>query len=96
MIDATNAEDTQAFLAAFAEDAVVDDFGRKFIGPAQIKAWSDRENIGTHNQIEVTSISRNGESVVLHVLVSGAGYNGGGTFTITTSHGTIRSLIIRG
>ena len=32
MIEATNVEDNEAFLAAFAEDAVVDDFGRRFEG----------------------------------------------------------------
>lgn len=63
MIEATNAEDTQAFLATFAEDAVVDDFGRWFVGRGEISAWSERENIGTHNRIEVTGVSPEGDGV---------------------------------
>lgn len=53
MSEATNAEDTGAFIAAFAEDAVVDYFGHWCVGRDEIAAWSDNENIGTHNRIEV-------------------------------------------
>lgn len=95
MIEATNREDTQAFLGAFADAAVVDDFGRVFTGKAQIKGWSDRENIGTHNRIEVTSVSGDGDRVVLKVKVSGDGYNGDGTFAIHSRGGTIWHLHIR-
>lgn len=58
MIEATNAEDTEAFIAAFAEDAVVDDFRHWFVGRDEIVAWSDNENIGTHNRIEVEWTAR--------------------------------------
>ena len=46
VFDATNAGDTAAFLAAFAEDGVIDDWGREFRGHAAIQRWSDGENIG--------------------------------------------------
>ena len=94
MIEATNREDTQAFLDAFADDAVVDDFGRIFNGKAQIKGWSDRENIGTHNRIEVTSVSS--DRLVIGIRVSGDGYNGDGTFTVHSRGGKIWHLRIRG
>lgn len=50
MIDATNAEDRDRLLRAFAPDAVLIDFGRRFVGHEEIGGWSDRENIGTHNR----------------------------------------------
>lgn len=96
MIEATNAEDTRAFLDTFAEDAVVDDFGRRFTGKTQIAAWSDRENIGTHNRIEVTGVSQDGDDIILSIQVSGNGYNGGGTFAIHSRDGMIRRMTIRG
>lgn len=68
MIDATNAEDSTAFLSTFAEDAVVDDWGRRFTGRAEIAAWNARENIGTHNRIEVTGVSPAGDNVMLTIV----------------------------
>lgn len=96
MIEATNAEDSEVFLAAFAEDAIVDDFGRRFVGKAEISDWNDRENIGTRNRIAVTGVSPDGDGVVVSVQVSGDGYNGGGTFAIRSRDGAIRSMVIRG
>lgn len=96
MIDATNAEDSEAFLSAFAQDAVVDDWGRRFTGRAEIAAWNARENIGTHNRIEVTGVSPAGDDVVLTIQVSGDGYNGGGTFAIRTQGDTIDCMTILG
>lgn len=96
MIEATNAEDNEAFLAVFAEDAVVDDFGRRFEGKAEISAWNARENIGTRNRIEVTGVRPDGDGIIVGVQVSGDGYNGGGTFAIHSRDGTIRSMVIRG
>ena len=43
---AANANDTEAFLACFTRDGVVDDWGREFRGADEIRAWSDREFIG--------------------------------------------------
>ncbi len=44
-IKATNEHDGQAFIATFAEDALVNDFARNFWGKEQIKAWADKEMI---------------------------------------------------
>lgn len=96
MLDATNAEDSDAFLASFADDAVVDDWGRQFAGREQIAGWNDRENIGTHNRIAVTGSRVLDDAEELDVQVTGDGYNGGGTFTIQTRDGVITRMVIRG
>ena len=36
LLDAANAGDTEAFLAGFTEEGLVDDWGREFVGAAQI------------------------------------------------------------
>ena len=46
LLDAANAEDTEGFLGAFADDAAVDDDGRLFRGLPQIAEWSVRAVIG--------------------------------------------------
>ncbi|MDX6239761.1 MAG: hypothetical protein QOG10_4576, partial [Kribbellaceae bacterium] len=45
-ITAGNAFDADAVMAAFADDAVVNDTRREFSGIDAIRAWLDREIIG--------------------------------------------------
>jgi hypothetical protein len=52
MVEATNRGDSRAFLDAFADDAVLDDWGRTFTGRAEIAVWNERENIGVKSHIE--------------------------------------------
>ena len=54
-----------AFIALFADDAVVNDAGREFRGRAAIKAWSDREIFAAQVTLEVIDVAdRDGETVV--------------------------------
>jgi ketosteroid isomerase-like protein len=64
-IRAVNAEDADAFLSAFAEDAVVSDVGRKFRGAAAIKEWGDREIFDVNVTFDVVDVAdRDGQTVV--------------------------------
>lgn len=94
-LQATNAGDYLRFLEAFSADAVIVDWGRKFAGREEIDRWNQLENIGTQNQIRVTGSRMSGQDTVLDVDVSGRGFNGSGTFTITVVDGLISSLVIR-
>jgi len=94
MIQATNRRDNKAFLSAFAEDAVLTDFGRTFRGKAEIARWNDAENIGVQSIIRVTGVSRSGKKIKVAIVVSGNGYNGSGTFTFELVGSVIQSLLI--
>ena len=96
MLDATNRGDPDGFLAAFADDAVLVDWGRTFIGKDEIARWDANENIGVQSRIEATSVERDGDTSVVGVQVSGNGYNGGGAFVFETGGGLIRRVEIRG
>jgi hypothetical protein len=64
-IQATNNHDAAAYLALFADDALVNDAGRTFRGIAAIKAWSDREIFDAQVTLEVLDVAdRGGETVV--------------------------------
>jgi hypothetical protein len=64
-VRAINSHDAAAFLALFADGAVVNDVGREFRGPAAIKAWSDREIFDVQVTLEVLDVAdRDGETVV--------------------------------
>lgn len=95
-IDATNSEDRAGLLAAFAPDAVLDDFGRVFTGLSAIGSWSDAENIGTHNRIAVHRVTGTADATLADISVTGAGYNGPGTFLFHLRGAQIQGLTIRG
>lgn len=79
--DATNDGDLERFVAAFAADGTVDDWGREFTGPEAIADWSRRESIGVAQTFAVTDVREQGEDVVVTADVGGDGFNGPSTFT---------------
>jgi hypothetical protein len=96
MLDATNRGEVASFLDAFADDAVLDDWGRTFTGRAEIGGWNERENIGVNSHIEVTGVERDGDGVRVGVAVSGDGYNGGGAVTFVLAGDRIARMVITG
>jgi hypothetical protein len=64
-VQAINDHDAAAFIALFADGAVVNDIGREFRGPVAIKAWSDREIFDVLVTLEVIDVAdRDGATVV--------------------------------
>ena len=78
---AANADDTDAFLATFTPDGVVDDWGREFRGADAIRAWSDREFIGVDVTLDVTGSTSDGGATTVAADVGGRGFNGPSHFT---------------
>jgi hypothetical protein len=64
-IAAVNAFDTEAIVATFADDAVVNDNHREFWGTDQIRAWVAAEMVGDHVTITpVEAFEHHGMTVV--------------------------------
>jgi ketosteroid isomerase-like protein len=95
-IDSTNEEDTEAFLAVFADDATLDDWGRVFQGPDGVSSWNLTDNIGKHSRFDVVEVAagRVPEEYVVTVDVSGEGYTGLGTMTFRLEGDLVKSLRI--
>lgn len=55
-ITAVNAQDTDAIMATFADDAYVNDARREFAGRDVIRRWVDREMVGDKITIEVREV----------------------------------------
>jgi hypothetical protein len=70
-VAATNNNDAAAFIALFADGAVVDDVGREFRGLAAIKAWSDREIFDAQVTLEVIDVADDDTETVLTTKVDG-------------------------
>jgi hypothetical protein len=95
LLEAANANDIDAFLATFAADGVVDDWGREFVGPAAIRAWSDREFIGQHVTLEVGDVRTDGGVTVVAADVGGQGFHGPSHFSFTLRAGHVSRMTIR-
>jgi hypothetical protein len=95
VFDATNAGDTAAFLAAFAADGVVDDWGREFRGHEAIRQWSDGENIGVHATFEVTEVEVREGTYVVTAMVGGGGFNGPSHFAFEVAGDHVTRMTIR-
>jgi hypothetical protein len=95
-LESTNGEDTDAFLAAFADEATLDDWGRVFRGIDEIASWNQSDNIGKHSRFDLVEIIEGGAAgeYVVTLDVAGEGYNGIGTMTFVVQEGLIASLVI--
>ena len=95
MIDATNAGDSDAFVAAFTEDGYVNDWGREFRGHAGLRAWDATDNIGVQAHFDVVSVEQQrADAYVVVLTVSGNGFNGTGPMTFTVRGDKLASMVI--
>jgi hypothetical protein len=70
-VEASNAVDGNRLIAAFAQDAMVNDAHREFWGVEAIKRWSDREIIGDKVTMDVTGVVQHHGVVIVNALMDG-------------------------
>lgn len=97
-IEATNAADSDRFVAAFTEDAYLSDWGREFHGHDGVRRWDGTDNIGKQSRFEVAGFEPADapDTYILTVTVTGNGYNGTGPLRFTLRDDKIASLVIEG
>lgn len=95
-IDATNAGDSDGFVAAFTEDGWLDDWGRVARGRDAIREWDRTDNIGKQSRFELVNIVEDDEpdAYLVHLKVTGNGFNGTSPFRFTLRDGLIESVVI--
>jgi len=92
---AINRGDTEAFLAFFPEDGVVEDWGRRFSGHAAIRGWSDKELIGAKGTLTIAKVlSASPEKVEVMTDWKSSFFSGTSKFTFTLEGGKVRELRI--
>jgi hypothetical protein len=95
LLQAANDHDTDAFLAGFTDDGVVDDWGREFAGADAIRGWSDKEFIGVDVTLEVVAVTTEGDATTVEAQVGGSGFNGPSHFTFAARDGLVARMTIR-
>jgi hypothetical protein len=94
LIAAANAGDTDAFLATFAADGTVNDWGRVFTGHDSIREWSNSEFIGVGVTLEVTAEITTREHTTVTATVGGRGFTGQSHFSFTVADGLVSDMAI--
>jgi hypothetical protein len=94
LLDAIRGGDVTAFLAFFGPDSFVSDWGSRYVGPAQIRAWSDREFIGKQVTLTVTGTTVSSDEVGISAEVGGNGFNGPSHFLFVLDGGMVREMRI--
>lgn len=79
LVDAINAGDTDAFVAAFTADGVVDDWGRRLHGSEGVRSWAQTDAIGAGAQMTVLSASTDGAVTELRFEWRSRVFNGEST-----------------
>ena len=95
LLTAANDHDTDAFLASFTDDGVVDDWGREFAGADAIRGWSDKEFIGVGVVLTVTDVTTDGDVTTVAANVGGSGFNGPSHFMFAVRDGLVSRMTIR-
>jgi ketosteroid isomerase-like protein len=94
-VDATNAADSDAFVAAFTDDAYLEDWGRVFHGHDGARSWDASDNIGKQSHFVVDGAEHHGDDWVVTVTVTGNGFNGTSPIRFTVSGDRISRMVIQ-
>ena len=70
-IEATNAHNTDDFLAALTDGAVITDEGQEYRGIVAIKEWSDEKYIGAKVTLDVVDVVKSNGKTIVTVKVDG-------------------------
>jgi len=70
-IAATNHFDIDALMAAFSEDALVNDHRNEFAGRDMIRDWAQREIVGDRVTMQVTGATCRGNAVAVTANIDG-------------------------
>ena len=70
-IEAHNRPDPDLLISTFAEDALVNDNKREFLGHAAIRRWADKEIFGDHVTLAVDAAYEHHGDLIVRCIVDG-------------------------
>ncbi|WP_407887553.1 nuclear transport factor 2 family protein [Levilactobacillus sp. N40-8-2] len=94
-ITATNAADSNQFIAQFTSDAVLDDWGTTYNGPTEIAKWNQTDNIGKQAHFELEDFTQDSTTTwTVQLNVTGNGFNGTSPFQMTIANNLLARVAI--
>ncbi|GAA4189517.1 hypothetical protein GCM10022288_17440 [Gryllotalpicola kribbensis] len=93
--DATNAADSDAFVASFTDDAYLEDWGRVFHDNEGARSWNQTDNIGKQAHFDVVDARDAGGEWVVTDVVTGNGFNGTSPIRFTVDGDRISRMVIK-
>jgi len=94
LVAAVAAHDTDAFLALFVRNGMVDDWGRRFVGHDAIRRWSDQVFIGAKGVMTPREVIISGDSLTVDVEWQSHLYGGDSRFVFVLEGDAIRKMYI--
>jgi hypothetical protein len=94
LVATINGGDIDAFLKIFGSDGVVEDWGRRFKGPAAIRKWSDEELIGAKGHLTVAAATREGNTITVTGDWKSSYYSGASRMIFTVDGDRVREMRI--
>lgn len=94
VVAAINAGDTEAFVAAFTDDGMVDDWGRILTGRDGVRSWAATDAIGQNASIEVVAAENVGQTTTINFDWSSDRFNGRSSAIVTERDGLVQSFRI--
>lgn len=94
VVDAINAADTDAFVAAFTADGFVNDWGRVLTGRDGVRSWADSDAIGMGAQMTVLSAETQGDTTTLRFEWRSRKFNGESDAIVVVEGGLVKSFTI--
>lgn len=94
LVDAINSADTDAFVAAFTDDGVVNDWGRVLRGLSGVRSWADTDAIGAGARMSVLRASTDGDVTEIAFDWRSRVFNGESTAFVTVRDGLISEFRI--
>ncbi|GAB3599878.1 nuclear transport factor 2 family protein [Microbacterium tumbae] len=76
LVDAINRADTEAFVAAFAPEGFVSDWGTVKVGPEGVRDWAATDAIGAGARMTVLSAETSGDTTRIRFGWTSSVFNG--------------------
>ncbi|GAA3926079.1 nuclear transport factor 2 family protein [Microbacterium soli] len=94
MVDAINDADTEAFVAAFAPDGFVSDWGTVYSGADGVRRWAGSDAIGAGARMTVLSAETDGSTTRIRFGWRSSVFNGESDGIFVVSDGRLASFTI--
>jgi hypothetical protein len=94
IVAAVNDADMATFIVWFGVHGIVDDWGDRYVGHDEIRAWCKREVIGVKQTWKVTRVEGLDDQVSVMIDVGGGGFNGASRFRFTLKKELVEEMKI--